>query len=169
LYKESVTTESEDPPSKPRDAPKAAESSQHVAPTKDEPNAQTTPAKNEDNKEYAKLWKDAVRLRNEIQSSMSQAAEMIKNISEDEKWQWAKATEEKRLKGAIDALRKSLTPWEHDLMLADDPRRLAKENTKEKIVCELRHFVDQAKLQKQLKNIVLGVRTAHKAIWQDRK
>ena len=79
-----------------------------------------------------------------------------KNISEDEKWQWAKATEEKRLKGAIDALRKSLTPWEHDLLLADDPRRLAKENTKEKNVCELRHFVDQAKLQKQLKNIVLG-------------
>jgi hypothetical protein len=94
---------------------------------------------------------------------------MIKNISEDETWQWAKAMDEKRLKGAIDALSKSLTPWEHDLLLADGPRRLVKENTKERSVCRLRHFLDQAKLQKQLKNIVLGVRTAHKAIWQDRK
>ena len=170
-YKESIKTESEDPRSKPHAAPKAAESAQQLAAKQDKPKAPATPAKNknEDNKEYTQLWKGAVRLRSEIQSSMSQAAVMIKNISEDEKWQWAKATEEKRLKGAIDALRKSLTPWEHDLLLADDPRRLAKENTKEKIVCELRHFVDQAKLQKQLKNIVLGVRTAHKAIWQDRK
>ena len=71
---------------------------------------------------------------------------MIKNIHEDEKWQWARATEEKRLKGAVDALRGSLTPWEHDLLLADDPRRLATEGTTKRIVCELRHFPDQAEL-----------------------
>ena len=171
IYKKSVVEEGEDPLSPRHAALTAAESVGGLAPKPGLPKAQTTPSKNknEDNKEYAQLWKDAVRLRSEIQSSMSQAGEMIKNINEDEKWQWAKATEEKRLKGAVDALRGSLTPWEHDLLLADDPRRLAKESTKERIVCELRHFLDQAKLQKQLKSIVLGVRTAHKAIWQDRK
>ena len=73
VYKEPVKTESEDPPSKPHAAPKAAESAQQLAAKQDKPKALATPSKNknEDTKEYTQLWKGAVRLRSEIQSSMS--------------------------------------------------------------------------------------------------